>query len=418
MEGASMLVNKRRKRGPQVQNRVENYEQDDSGFDQDGQYNEQEEEVQFLNFQGQRNNNHGPSQQQWRLHGNQGNWNSCNQDDNVEETQEEVNLSREHIVDIREPIMPKAKAPIPTPPPPYPQRLAKKNGENQFKKTIDMIKSLPINVSLVEALEQMLGYAMFMKDLVTKKRLMNCETIKMTHQVSAIVHSRAPKLEDLSAFTIPCTIGNADFAKALYDLGTTINLMPYSMFKTLGIGQPRPTSMGLQMADCTIKRPLGIIDNVFVCVDKLILPADFVILDCEVDYEVPIILGRFFLATVKGLVDVEAGKLFFRAGDEKVIFHVYKSVRQPNSSEVCSFMNLVTGEIIDDASATMNVKDNLEVVLLNLDKDEENEGCRVHIGGAIKEEESSWMDFGGYLGYKPHLLHAQDYFGGRFQNLH
>ncbi|XP_070050427.1 uncharacterized protein [Nicotiana tomentosiformis] len=155
------------------------------------------------------------------------------------------------------------------------------------------------------------GYAKFMNDLITKKRSMNCETIKMTHQVSAILHSMAPKLKDPSAFTIPCTIGSAYFAKALCDLGASINLMPYSVFKTLGISQPRSTSMRLQMADRTMKRPLGIID-VLVQVDKFILPADFVILDCEVDYELPIILGRPFLATGKALVDVEAGELTFR----------------------------------------------------------------------------------------------------------
>ncbi|XP_070014324.1 uncharacterized protein [Nicotiana sylvestris] len=112
----------------------------------------------------------------------------------------------------------------------------------------------------------------------------------------------APKLEDPGAFTIPCTIGSANFAKALCDLGVSINLMPYSVFKTLGIGQPRATSMRLKMVDRTMKRPLGIIDDVLVWVDKFILPADFVILDCEVDYEVTIILGRPFLATGKALV--------------------------------------------------------------------------------------------------------------------
>ncbi|XP_070026342.1 uncharacterized protein [Nicotiana sylvestris] len=154
-------------------------------------------------------------------------------DDSVEKTQEEVNPSRDHIVDIPEPVMEKAKAPLPKPPPPYPQSLAKKNGENQFKKFIDMMKSLSINVPLVEALEQMPGYAKFMKDLVTKERLMNCETVKMTHQVSAIVHLMDPKLEDPGAFTIPCTIGSVNFTKALCDLGASINLMPYSIFKTL-----------------------------------------------------------------------------------------------------------------------------------------------------------------------------------------
>ncbi|XP_070029631.1 uncharacterized protein [Nicotiana sylvestris] len=149
----------------------------------------------------------------------------------------------------------------------------------------------------------------------------------MTHQVSAIVHSMAPKLEDLGAFTIPCTIGSADFAKHLCDLGASINLMPYSVFKTLGIRQPRPTYMRLQMADRTMKRPLGIIDDVLVRVDKFILTADFVILNCEVDYEVPIILVRPFLDTGMALVDMEAGELTFWLGDENVVFHVCKSMR-------------------------------------------------------------------------------------------
>lgn len=75
MEGVNMMVNKRTK-GPQVQNRVDNYVQEDSGFDQQDSYNEQEEEVQYVNnFQGQRNNFQGPNQQQWRPQNNQGNWN-------------------------------------------------------------------------------------------------------------------------------------------------------------------------------------------------------------------------------------------------------------------------------------------------------------------------------------------------------
>ncbi|XP_070022551.1 uncharacterized protein [Nicotiana sylvestris] len=179
-----------------------------------------------------------------------------------------------------------------------------------------------------------------MKDLVKKKRSMDCETIKMTHQVSAIVLSMALKLEVPGAFTIPCTIESANFVKALCDLGASINLMPYSVFKTLDIGQPRLTSMRLQMANRTMKRPLVIIDDILVRVDKFILSADFVILDCEVDYEVPIILGRYCLATGKALVDVEVGELTFWV-------------------------------IIDDTSAMINVEDPLEAVLLNLDVNED-----------------------------------------------
>ncbi|XP_070037076.1 uncharacterized protein [Nicotiana tomentosiformis] len=249
-------------------------------------------------------------------------------DDNVEDTQNDVNPSREHVIDILETVLPKANAPLQRPPPPYPQRLAKQKNENQFKKFIDMMK------------------------------------------MSAIVHSMAPKLEDPGAFTIPCTISSANFAKALCDLGASINLMPYSVFNTLTIRQPRPTSVRLQMADRTMKMPLGIIDDVLVRVDKFILPADFVILDCEVHYEVPIILGRPFLATGKALVDVEARELTFRVGDENGVFHVCKSMRQPNSNEVCSFVDLVTEVIVYDTSAMINVEDPLEAVLLNHEDDE------------------------------------------------
>ncbi|XP_070049977.1 uncharacterized protein [Nicotiana tomentosiformis] len=214
------------------------------------------------------------------------------------------------------------------------------------------------------------GYAKIMKDLVTKKRSMNFETIKVTHQVSAIVYSMAIKLEDPSAFTIPCTIGSDEFAKTLCDLGASINLMPYSIFKTLGIGQPRPTPMRLQMADRTMKTNLGVIEDVLVRVDKFILPVDFFILNCEFDYEVSIILGRPFLAMGKALCDVEAGELTFRISDKKVVFHVCKSMWQPNRNKMCSFMDLVTDVIVDETSATINVGDMLEVVFLNFDDDE------------------------------------------------
>ncbi|XP_070041036.1 uncharacterized protein [Nicotiana tomentosiformis] len=177
-------------------------------------------------------------------------------DNSVEETREEVNPSREHVIDRSDPVVQKDKEPLPKPLPPYLQRLDKQNGENKFKNFIQMMKFLTINVPLVEALEQMPGNAKFMKDLMTKKRSMNFETIKVTHQVSSIVNSMDPKFEDHGAFTIPYTIESVDFAKALYDLRESINLMPYSMFKTLWIGKPIPTSMRLQMDDLTMKRPL------------------------------------------------------------------------------------------------------------------------------------------------------------------
>ena len=85
-------------------------------------------------------------------------------------------------------------------------------------------------------------------------------------------------------FTIPCIVGSLHFAKALCDLGASINLMPLSIYKKLGLGDPKPTGMRLLMADRTVKRPIGILHDVLVKVEPFIFPVDFVILDCEVDF--------------------------------------------------------------------------------------------------------------------------------------
>uniref|UniRef100_A0A1U7VS03 Uncharacterized protein LOC104221328 n=2 Tax=Nicotiana sylvestris TaxID=4096 RepID=A0A1U7VS03_NICSY len=119
----------------------------------------------------------------------------------------------------------------------------------------------------------------------------------------------AKKLSDRGSFTIPCTIGDFAFAKELCDLGAGINLIPLEIYKRLGIGRARPTSMLLQLTDRTVKRPSGILDDVLIQLGKFVFPIDFVILYCKVDEEIPIILGRPFLATGRALIDYETGEL-------------------------------------------------------------------------------------------------------------
>src|SRR5262249_13859175 len=96
--------------------------------------------------------------------------------------------------------------------------------------------------------------------------------------------------------------------------------MPYSVLGKLRLGEPKPTKMTIQLADRSTRYPRGIIKDVIVKVDKFIFPADFVILDMEESFEVPLIVGRPFLATGRALIDVEQGKLIFRVQEEEVIF--------------------------------------------------------------------------------------------------
>ena len=119
-------------------------------------------------------------------------------------------------------------------------------------------------------------------------------------------------MKDLRSFTIPCKIGNSIFERALCDLGASINLLPLSIFRRLGLGKARPTNMTLQLVDRSLKQLRGVIEDVLVKVDKFIFPADFIVLDMEKDMEIPIILGRPFLATGRVMIDVQRGELELR----------------------------------------------------------------------------------------------------------
>ena len=157
-------------------------------------------------------------------------------------------------------------------------------------------------------------YVKFMKDILAKKRkLGDFETISLFEECSAILQKKLPpKLKDPGSFTIPCAIRDAVFKKDLCDLGANLNLMPFSIFKKLNMGEARPTTVTLQQADRSLTHPRGIIEDVLLKVDKFIFPVDFIILDMEEDKEVPIILERPFLATGRALIDVQKGELRLR----------------------------------------------------------------------------------------------------------
>ncbi|RVW13951.1 hypothetical protein CK203_117111 [Vitis vinifera] len=122
----------------------------------------------------------------------------------------------------------------------------------------------------------------------------------LTEQVSAIIQCKSPlKYKDPGCPTISVMIGGKVVEKALLDLGASVNLLPYSVYKQLGLGELKPTSITLSLADRSVKIPRGIIEDVLVQVDNFYYPVDFVVLDTdplvkEANY-VPIILGRPFL---------------------------------------------------------------------------------------------------------------------------
>ncbi|XP_038896669.1 uncharacterized protein LOC120084930 [Benincasa hispida] len=163
--------------------------------------------------------------------------------------------------------------------PPFARRLMKKNDEQQFKRFLELLRQLNINIPLVEALEQMPKYVKFFNDILRKKRRVSeTEVIALMQECNALVSNRLPKKQkDLGSFTVSCSIGGLDVGYALCDLGASINL----------IGEAQPTAVTLQLADRTIKYPEGKIEDVLVKVDdNFIFPADFIIFDYEADKDI------------------------------------------------------------------------------------------------------------------------------------
>ena len=180
-----------------------------------------------------------------------------------------------------------------------------------------------------EVVTQMPLYAKFLKEILSKKRRITEEgVVNLTATCSAVIKKNLPeKMKDPGSFTIPCIIAEFEFQKALCDSGASINLMPLSVARKLSLGELTPTTVTLQMADRTRAKPEGVIEDVLVKVGKFIFPVDFIILDMEEDSQVPLLLGRPFLANGAALIDKQKGVLTLKAGEEAVDFNLLQSLK-------------------------------------------------------------------------------------------
>ncbi|XP_050125739.1 uncharacterized protein LOC126603005 [Malus sylvestris] len=291
------------------------------------------------------------------------------------------------------------------PPIPFPQRLKKNMLDEKYFKFLEMFKKLEINIPFADALEQMPNYAKFMKDIISKKRKFgDHEKIQLTEECSAILQRKLPlKQKDRGSFKIPCIIGTNLFEKALCDLGSSINLLPLSVAKNIGIGEIKPTTVSLQMADRSIAYPEGIIEDVLVKVDKLIFPADFLVLDMEEDYEAQLILGRPFLITARTLIDVEQGVLTLRIGEEKATFKVFEAGKFPREAEDCFRIDLVE-TVISEKFRVEKPSDPMEAALVHAaTSEDENQllaECALYLDAFKSVTKSGRLEFKD-LGYVP-----------------
>ncbi|GJX38456.1 reverse transcriptase domain-containing protein [Tanacetum coccineum] len=147
------------------------------------------------------------------------------------------------------------------------------------------------------------------------------------HCLAVILNKLPEKLGDPGKFLIPYDFPRMDECLALANLSARINLMPLSVCKKLSLSELTPTSMTLELADCSISQPIGIIEDVYVKVGKFQFLADFVVIDFDADSRVPLILGRSFLKMGRSLIDVYEGELTLRVGKEAVTFNLDQTSR-------------------------------------------------------------------------------------------
>ncbi|GJZ12732.1 hypothetical protein Tco_0547962 [Tanacetum coccineum] len=188
----------------------------------------------------------------------------------------------------------------------FPMRLEQHAEEALIHKTMESLKKIKSNRPFLKEIRQSNEYPKFMKDLVANKPLtMENEDIRINRRCSALLLNQLPpKEKDPGSFILPCSIGRLDFNNALADLGASISIMPFSMYKRLGIGKLETIKMNIELADNSKCIPKGIVRDLLIKIDKFILPIDFIILDVLEDFRMPIILGRPLLTTAHAKIDV------------------------------------------------------------------------------------------------------------------
>ncbi|XP_006599837.1 uncharacterized protein [Glycine max] len=168
-------------------------------------------------------------------------------------------------------------------------------------------------------------YSKFLKDMLTRKnKYIHNENIIVEGNCSVVIQRiLPPKHKDPGSVTITCSIGEVYVGKDLIDLGASINLIPLSMCHRIGELEIMLTRMTLQLADRSITRPYGVIEDALVRVKHLIFPVDFVVMDIEEDTYIPLIMGHPFMAIASCVVDTGKKKLEMGIEDQKISFELF-----------------------------------------------------------------------------------------------
>ncbi|XP_021771202.1 uncharacterized protein LOC110735335 [Chenopodium quinoa] len=184
--------------------------------------------------------------------------------------------------------------------------------DEQFGKSIEMLRQLHLTLPFTDMIEQMQNYAKFCKEILSGKRTCDvAKTVNLTENFSEIILNIPPKLKDIGNFSIPCDIYKMQIDNSLCDLGASVSIMPYSVYQRLEKGELLPTNITLQLADRSIRIPRGKVEDVPLRVGKFIILVDFVVLDID-EIGAPSKDMALYESLLDGSVDGSDGKIFMK----------------------------------------------------------------------------------------------------------
>ncbi|XP_050142018.1 uncharacterized protein LOC126617982 [Malus sylvestris] len=229
---------------------------------------------------------------------------------------------------------------------PFPGRFRQSKKEEAEKDILETFRKVQVNIPFLDAIKQVPRYAQFLKELCTsRRRISNKEVVQVSENVSAMLQRKLPrKCKDPGSFTIPCVIGKTKFEQCMLDLGASINIMPYSIYASMNLGELKNDGVIIQLADRSNAYPKGVLEDVLVQVGNLIFPADFYVLDMEdspYSTPLPILLGRPFMKTAQTKIDVAKGELTMEFGDELIKFKVPEYVKNPHDVRSCFAIDVI-----------------------------------------------------------------------------
>jgi len=237
--------------------------------------------------------------------------------------------------------------------------MTKQRKVNHNYEIFEIFKQVRINIPFFDAIKLIPSYAKFLKDLCTVKRKLNVKKKAfLAEQVSVILqNNNALKYKDPSCPTISCFIGEHKIKRALLDLGASVNLLPYSVFQSLNLGELKPTSVTLLLADRSVKVPREIVEDVLVQVDKFIYHVDFIILDTQpvqTCNSIPIILGRPFLATSNALINCRNELMKLSFGNMTLEMNIFNICKQPGDDNDLQEVDLIEELVYDQYESTLS----------------------------------------------------------------